>query len=341
MFRKFYPAEMADSSYDIDYEELYQEGYRGLIYDIDNTLVEHGADANEQVIELFQRLNTMGFRICLLSNNKAPRVRRFYKGVTIKGVKLHYIFDAHKPVTKNYRKAMLLMRTTKKNTLFIGDQLFTDVYGANRAGIRSVLVKPIAKTEEIQIVLKRKLERIVLHFYKKDRLKKLKQTNIVLIGFMGSGKTTVGRKLAEELGFEFVDTDALIEEKMGCTINEIFATKGEEFFREAETLVLKGLQKSAKRYVIATGGGMPVRPVNQKRMRKLGLVIYLSATPETIIQHLQGDNTRPLLQTEDKEEAIRKRLVERRFVYQMVAHKVVKVDGRSVEEIIENIKESV
>lgn len=341
MFRKFYPAEMADSSYDIDYEALYKKGYRGLIYDIDNTLVEHGADANEQVIELFKRLNAMGFRICLLSNNKAPRVRRFYKGVSIKGVKLHYIFDAHKPVTKNYRKAMLLMRTTKKNTLFIGDQLFTDVYGANLAGIRSVLVKPINKREEIQIVLKRKLEKVVLHFYKRDRLKKLKQSNVILIGFMGCGKSTVGKKLAEKLGFEFLDTDALIEEKIGCSISEIFATKGEEYFRDLESMVLKGLLKSAKRYVIATGGGMPVRPENQKYMRKLGIVLYLSATPETIIRHLQGDTTRPLLQTPDKEETIRKRLVERRFIYQMVAHRVVKVDGRTADEIVENIEESV
>ncbi len=341
MFRKFYPAEMAESSYDIDYEALYQKGYRGLIYDIDNTLVEHGADANEQVIELFRRLNGMGFRICLLSNNKEPRVRRFYRGVTVKGVKLHYIFNAHKPATKNYRKAMLLLRTTKKNTLFIGDQIFTDVYGANRAGIRSFLVKPIHKSEEVQIVLKRKLERVVLHFYRKDRWKRLQQSNVVLVGFMGSGKSTVGRKLAEHLGFEFMDTDALIEEKMKCRISEIFATKGEEYFRDLETILLRGLLRSAKRCVIATGGGMPTRPKNQKLLRKLGYVIYLDATAETLIERLKGDTERPLLQTADPVETIRKRLVERRFSYQMVAHRKVKTDGRTVDEIVKAIEESI
>ena len=168
MFRRFYPAEMAESSYDINYEELYRKGYRGLIYDIDNTLVEHGADANAEVVALFRRLNKIGFRICLLSNNKAPRVRRFYRGARVKGVKLHYIFNAQKPRRRNYLKAMVLMRTTKKNTLFIGDQLFTDILGANRAGIPSVLVRPISRREDPHIVLKRPVERIVLAFYKRN-----------------------------------------------------------------------------------------------------------------------------------------------------------------------------
>ncbi len=341
MFRKFYPAEMADSSYSIDYEGLYAQGYRGIIYDIDNTLVEHGADANEQVIELFRRLCGIGFRICLLSNNKAPRVRRFYRGAKIKGVKLHYIFDAHKPATTNYRKAMLLMRTTKKTTLFVGDQLFTDVYGANRAGIRSFLVKPINKKEEIQIVFKRRLERIVLHFYKKERMERLKQSNIVLIGFMGCGKSSVGKCFAEQYGFSFIDTDQLIEERMGCTVSEIFATKGEPYFRDLETEVLQELVRTAKRQVIATGGGMPVLMKNQKLLRKLGLVVYLSVTPETVLTRLAGDTTRPLLQKASREEEIRHLLTERKFVYQMTAHKVIAVDGKTVREIVGEIHDSI
>ena len=79
------------------------------------------------------------------------------------------MFNAHKPSTKNYIKAMELMQTDRGNTVFIGDQLFTDVWGAKRAGIRNILVKPIHPKEEIQIVLKRYLEKIVLHFYKKKR----------------------------------------------------------------------------------------------------------------------------------------------------------------------------
>ena len=83
-------------------------------------------------------------------------------------IKVDYVYDAHKPSTKNYVKAMELMGTTLNNTAFIGDQLFTDVWGAKRAGIRNILVKPIHPKEEIQIVLKRYLERIVLYFYKKS-----------------------------------------------------------------------------------------------------------------------------------------------------------------------------
>ena len=103
----------------------------------------------------------------LLSNNKEPRVKMFNDAVQVS-----YIYKAGKPKAKNYRKAMEQMGTDETNTLFVGDQIFTDVYGANRAGIRSILVKPIHPKEEIQIVLKRYLERIVLHFYFKKERKK-------------------------------------------------------------------------------------------------------------------------------------------------------------------------
>jgi len=89
-------------------------------------------------------------------------------------IQTNYIFNAHKPSTKNYKKGMEIMGTTIENTIFIGDQLFTDVYGAKRAGIRNILVKPIHPKEEIQIVLKRYLEKIVLHFYRKEKEKRKK-----------------------------------------------------------------------------------------------------------------------------------------------------------------------
>ncbi len=89
-------------------------------------------------------------------------------------IQTNYIFNAHKPSTKNYKKGMEIMGTTPENTIFIGDQLFTDVYGAKRAGIRNILVKPIHPKEEIQIVLKRYLEKIVLHFYRKEKEKRKK-----------------------------------------------------------------------------------------------------------------------------------------------------------------------
>ena len=163
MFKRFYPNNYVDSTYSIDFKKYYDLGYRGILFDIDNTLVEHGKPATKRAVELFEELRRIGFNTCLISNNKEPRVKPFADLV-----KSNYIY-AHKPSTKNYRKAMELMGTTLGNSMFVGDQLFTDVYGANRAGMYTILVKPIDKKEEIQIVLKRKLERIVLHFYKKGQ----------------------------------------------------------------------------------------------------------------------------------------------------------------------------
>lgn len=162
MLDRFYPDEYLDSTYEIDFDKLYQQGYRGLIFDIDNTLVPHGAPADERAIKLFAHLTELGYGCMLLSNNKEPRVKMFHDAV-----KIGYIFKAKKPSPKNYRKAMERMHTTTDNTLFIGDQIFTDIYGAKRAGIRTILVKPIHPKEEIQIVLKRYLEKVVLFSYKR------------------------------------------------------------------------------------------------------------------------------------------------------------------------------
>lgn len=164
MLQRFYPDHEIESAYDIDYEGLYQKGYRGVIYDIDNTLVPHGAPADERAIALFRRLHEIGYRTMLLSNNKEPRVRSFCDQVGSM-----YIFRAGKPKTTGYENAMERMGTAAEDTLFVGDQLFTDVWGAKKAGIVTYLVKPIHPKEEIQIVLKRKLERIVLFFYHRQK----------------------------------------------------------------------------------------------------------------------------------------------------------------------------
>lgn len=163
MFDKFFPDKYVASTYVIDFEELYKKGYRGLIFDIDNTLVPHGAPADERAKKLFAKLKSLGFQCCLISNNQEPRVKMFNQDIQV-----DYVYNAHKPSTKNYKKAMEMMGTNQKNTLFIGDQLFTDVWGAKRTGIANILVKPIHPKEEIQIVLKRYLEKIVLYFYKRS-----------------------------------------------------------------------------------------------------------------------------------------------------------------------------
>ncbi len=164
MFDMFFPDRYVASAYVIDYEKLYEQGFRGLIFDIDNTLVPHGAPADERAVKLFSRLKGIGYRCCLLSNNQEPRVKMFNEKIRV-----DYVYNAHKPSTKNYKKAMEIMGTDTDSTLFVGDQLFTDVWGAKRAGISNILVKPIHPKEEIQIVFKRYLERVVLHFYLKRK----------------------------------------------------------------------------------------------------------------------------------------------------------------------------
>ena len=160
MLERFYPDYEAESAYDIDYQGLYRTGYRGIIFDIDNTLVPHGAPADERAVALFVRIHELGYATLLLSNNKEPRVKSFAGQVGSL-----YRYKAGKPGKEGYLKAMEQMGTDQSNPLFVGDQLFTDVWGARRVGITSYLTRPIHPKEEIQIVLKRKLERIVLYFY--------------------------------------------------------------------------------------------------------------------------------------------------------------------------------
>ncbi len=164
MFEYFYPDEYLDSAYEIDYASLYEQGYRGIIYDIDNTLVKHGAPADERSIALIGKLKAMGFSCCLVSNNRRERVDLFNQDVQV-----YFVEKAGKPSRRGYIRAMEEMGTSALTTVSIGDQIFTDVWGARRAGIHSILVKPIDPNEEIQIVLKRYLERIVLYFYKKGK----------------------------------------------------------------------------------------------------------------------------------------------------------------------------
>lgn len=169
-FSNFYPDLRKKSIYDIDFESLYKRGYRGLILDIDNTLAPHGADADKEIEELFYKLSKIGFKTCLLSNNKEDRVKRFNKNINSL-----YIFDAGKPRRKNYKKSMKLMNTKRKETLAIGDQIFTDVWGARRSGIKCILLEPIDEREEIQIVLKRYVEKAFLFLYERLFVNRLRE----------------------------------------------------------------------------------------------------------------------------------------------------------------------
>lgn len=165
--------------------------------------------------------------------------------------------------------------------------------------------------------------------------------NIILIGFMGSGKSTVGIKLSYRLRRAMEDTDKLIEKEEGRTISEIFDTDGEAYFRDLETQCLKKLIKTANHQIISVGGGLPVREENHALLKQLGSVIYLRAEAETIYARVKHDTTRPLLQCENPLERIRKMMGERSAIYEKAADIVIDVDGKDFETILCEIAQAV
>ena len=168
MFQFLYPTEYCSSTYSIDFQSYYDKGYRGVIFDIDNTLVPHNAMNDERSLALLEELRRIGFSICFVSNNKEPRVKNFVDELHIDGLPdAQYVYKAGKPKKDGYLQGMRIMGTKRKTTLFVGDQLFTDIWGANNARLHSILVKQIDKHEEIQIILKRILERPLIWWYLK------------------------------------------------------------------------------------------------------------------------------------------------------------------------------
>lgn len=157
-----YPNRYFDKKEDIPFEEYYRRGYRSVIFDIDNTLVPHDAPADEKAIQFIQNLKEMGFRICLLSNNDERRVSSFNEPLQVA-----YIYKANKPFRSGYERAMEILETNQDNTIFVGDQIYTDVWGARKTGIFSILLDPINPKEEIQIILKRIPEKYIKWKYRK------------------------------------------------------------------------------------------------------------------------------------------------------------------------------
>ena len=162
LLERFYPTHYIASAYDIPYAALHGRGYRGIIFDIDNTLVEHGAPPNDRALALFTELGRIGYQTVIISNNEEERVKSFADAVGSP-----YIFKAGKPKVGNFIKAMELMATDAGSTFLVGDQLFTDVWGANRAGIMSYRVAIIDKKEDLHIMMKRYLEKVVWRQYLK------------------------------------------------------------------------------------------------------------------------------------------------------------------------------
>lgn len=147
--------------------------------------------------------------------------------------------------------------------------------------------------------------------------------NVVLIGLPGSGKSTVGRQLARRLCLPFIDSDHVIEQRIGGSIRGFFDREGEAAFRDIEEDVIRELTEDASSRVLATGGGAVIRPANRVRLRERGTVVYLNASPEEIFRHIKHDQARPLLQVASPLDRLRELQRERDPLYRETAHFVV------------------
>ena len=162
--------------------------------------------------------------------------------------------------------------------------------------------------------------------------------NIYLVGMMGSGKSVTAKQLARLLNFGFVDLDGVMEKKHGSSIPEIFARKGEPFFRDEETVLLKEVSKKENQ-VIATGGGLVLKSENRIIMHETGTVVYLETALATLIERLRGKKDRPLLQGGTLEERVAKIFLERKSLYEKICDFSVTTDGESAESVAKKIFE--
>ena len=161
--------------------------------------------------------------------------------------------------------------------------------------------------------------------------------NLILIGFMGAGKTTIGKILAKEKKLAFMDTDERIVMEQGKSIPDIFAEYGEPYFRDLETGLLRRMQEDTRDSVISVGGGMPVRKENRSLLRSLGCVIYLDASKQTILERVRNDGSRPMLNGDDLEERVTQLMKAREALYRQAAHLDIRTDGRSIHQVIQII----
>ena len=167
-------------------------------------------------------------------------------------------------------------------------------------------------------------------------MKRLAQQNIILVGPMASGKTTIGQQLARQCKLEFFDSDREVEKRTGASISLIFDLEGEEGFRQREVKMIDELTSNTS-IVLATGGGAVAHEENRKNLRTRGFVIYLQASVEQLYQRTHRDRKRPLLQTEDRRARIAALLAEREPMYQEVADLIVNTDHRTVHQVVKEI----
>ncbi len=164
-----------------------------------------------------------------------------------------------------------------------------------------------------------------------------RKKNIILIGFMGSGKTTVGLKLSYKMRMAVEDTDKLIERRENKTIREIFEENGEPYFRRLETELLEEIRERKYARILSVGGGTPINPVNRRLLKECGTVVYLRVRPETVYERLKTDTTRPLLQCEEPLSRIRELMEDRKEAYEECADIIIDADELSLEDIVDRI----
>ncbi|MBE7346778.1 YqeG family HAD IIIA-type phosphatase [Staphylococcus epidermidis] len=155
-----FPSTSVESVFSIDYLKLKGMGYKAIIFDIDSTLVPHGDDTTNEIDQLFKYLHKLGFKTLLLSNNSEERISTFNRNI-----KTLFIPMANKPHRANYLKAIRMLNVNYSEVILVGDQLFTDIIGANLCGIKSILVKFLKHPEDIKIGKKRQLERLILKLF--------------------------------------------------------------------------------------------------------------------------------------------------------------------------------
>lgn len=251
MLKKYYPYEYAKSVYDIRYKELYDHGIKGLIFDIDNTLVHHGDDATPEAEQLFRDLKSIGLKTVLLTNNDEKRTKRF-----VKNIDTPYICDAGKPSVKGYKKALDILGVDKSEAVVIGDQMFVDIIGANYCGIPSILVHYITVPGEIWLGFKRYIEMAILLIY---RLDKKSHRNICSDDRSSDGIPVKKRKLFCEIS----PTTYAISEKKNIILRHIRNIKNNiPFAKTVSEEPLPCLISECSSHLIKKGKG--IDPVTQQ-----------------------------------------------------------------------------
>lgn len=197
------------------------------------------------------------------------------------------------------------------------------------------LWNPQARVDEETI---RQAKQIIENYLAQKRDAGVSKGNIILIGFMGAGKTSVGERLAARYGLPLIDTDREIEKAAGMAISDIFAAQGEDAFRRLETGVLEMLLEHTEHSVISVGGGLPLREENRVLLKRLGTVVYLDVLPETVMERIGKDvSDRPMLHGDDVMGRVVSLLASRKPHYLEASHLAVDVNGRDVETVVEEI----